>query len=81
MIVMTIFGISLLDNFAFDFFSNFIKELKYITHNIILYITQTHFYVYLSEIFKGPSKDIVETTETPSREQTNISRKNTTDES
>lgn len=81
---MTIFGISLLDNFAFDFFSNFIKELKYITHNIIFYITQTQFYVYLSEIFKGHSKDIEKTAEdqsNPSRQQKDISRKNTTDES
>ena len=83
-IVMTIFGISLLDNFAFDLLSNFIKELKYITHNIIFYITQTQFYVYLSEIFKGHNKDIEKTAEdqsSPSRESTNISRKNTTDES
>jgi hypothetical protein len=84
-IVMFIFGLNLIDNFGFDFFSNFIKELKYITHNIIYYITQTQFYQYITELFKGPSKDIPienneEDTPIPSREQKGISRKNTADE-
>lgn len=78
-IVMTIFGLNLIDNFAIDFFSNFFKEIKYISHNIIFYITQTQFYIYLTEIFKGASNE--KTVEEATREQTNISRKNTTDES
>jgi hypothetical protein len=76
---MTIFGLNLIDNFAFDFFSNFFKEIIFISHNIIFYITQTQFYTYLTDLFKGGSNE--KTVEEPSREQTNISRKNTTDES
>lgn len=80
-LVMTIFGISLLDNFGFEFIQNFLIEIRIITANIIDYISKTHFYVYLSEIFKGYSKNIEKTVELPSRESTNIPRKNSTDES
>jgi hypothetical protein len=79
-LVMTIFGISLLDNFGFEFMQNFLIEIRIITANIIDYFSKTHFYVYLSEIFKAPSKDIEVNTDTPTREQKNIPRKNPTDE-
>ena len=80
-LVMSIFGISLLDNFGFEFIQNFLIEIRIITANIIDYFSKTHFYVYLSEIFKGSTKDSNKTAEVPSREQKNIPRKNTTDES
>jgi len=50
-IVMSIFGISLLDNFGFEFVSNFIIEMKIIIGNIVNYLTNTHFYNYLTELF------------------------------
>jgi hypothetical protein len=81
---MAIFGISLLDNFCFEFIQNFLIEIRIITANIISYFSKTHFYVYLSEIFKGTINDSDKNEEdisNPSREQKNISRKNTTDES
>jgi len=80
-LVMTIFGISLLDNFGFEFIQHFLIEIRVITANIIDYFSKTHFYVYLSELFKGPTTDIEKTVDDPSREQKNISWKNTTDES
>lgn len=55
---MTIFGISLLDNFGFEFIRNFIIEIKVISSNIIDYLSNTHFYNYLSKIFNN--KEIIE---------------------
>jgi len=57
-IVMTIFGISLLDNFGIEFISNFSKEIKFIFSNTIDYLTNTHFYKYLSKLFS--TKEIIE---------------------
>jgi hypothetical protein len=48
---VTIFGISLLDNFGIEFISNFFKEIKFIFSNTIDYLTNTHFYKYLTELF------------------------------
>jgi hypothetical protein len=66
-IVMSIFGISLLDNFGIEFISNFIKEFKFVLGNTLDYLTNTHFYKYLTDIFlkKG---------ELPSSEKTNNNR-------
>jgi hypothetical protein len=55
---MTIFGISLLDNFGIEFISNFSKELKFIFSNTIDYLTNTHFYKYLTKLFS--TKEIIE---------------------
>lgn len=57
-IVMTIFGISLLDNFGIEFISNFFKEIKFIFSNTIDYLTNTHFYKYLTKLFS--TKEIIE---------------------
>jgi hypothetical protein len=58
---MSIFGISLLDNFGFEFVSNFMIEMKVITGNIINYLTNTQFYSYLNQLFSNkediPSSD------------------------
>lgn len=50
-IILAIFGISLIDNFGFDFISNLIIEFKIISWNIIDYLSNTHFYIYLKELF------------------------------
>lgn len=63
-IIVSIFGISLIDNFGIEFLSNFIKETKIITYSIISYLSETHFYKYLSELF-SVKEDI------PSNEATN----------
>lgn len=57
-IVMSIFGISLLDNFGIEFISNFFKEIKFIFSNTIDYLTNTHFYMYLTKLFS--TKEIIE---------------------
>lgn len=55
---MTIFGISLLDNFGIEFISNVFKEIKFIFSNTIDYLTNTHFYKYLTKLFS--TKEIIE---------------------
>ena len=47
-IVMTIFGISTIDNFGF---TPFIDEIKSITYNIVNYFQILHFYHYLRELY------------------------------
>jgi len=51
-IVMSIFGISLLDNFGLSFLDNLIKELKNISVNTIDYLSNTKFYNYLTSLFE-----------------------------
>jgi hypothetical protein len=60
---MSMFGISLLENFGFGFLSNFVREVKFILGNSVDYLTNTHFYKYLNDIFS--------TKEIPSSEKTN----------
>jgi hypothetical protein len=48
---VTIFGISLLDNFGIEFISNVFKEIKFIFSNTIDYLTNSHFYKYLTKLF------------------------------
>lgn len=50
-IVMSIFGLSLLDNFGFDFIINFFTEIKLVFTNTIDYLSNTNFYNYLSKLF------------------------------
>jgi len=52
-IVRSIFGISLLENFGFEFINNLLIELKIITGNIINYLSNTNFYLYLSKLFSS----------------------------
>jgi hypothetical protein len=54
---MTIFGISLFENSLFDFFNSFLMEIRFISWNIIDYLTNTNFYQYLNKLFK--SKEII----------------------
>lgn len=48
---MSIFGLSLIDNFGFDFINNFLSEFKIIIHNTIDYLSNTKFYNYLNKFF------------------------------
>jgi hypothetical protein len=48
---MTIFGISLFDNFGIEFISNLFKEIRNLSWNTVDYLTNTHFYKYLINLF------------------------------
>jgi len=48
---MSIFGISLLDNFGLGFLKNFIMEIREITYSVIDYLSNTNFYKYLNNLF------------------------------
>jgi len=48
-VILSIFGISLIDNFPFDF----TKEIRYVLAGIITYFTNTHFYSFIASIFSG----------------------------
>lgn len=50
-IVMTIFGVSLLENFGFEFISNFLRETRNILRNIVDYLTDTKFYQSLENLY------------------------------
>jgi hypothetical protein len=50
-IVMSIFGISLFDNFGIEFISNLFKEIRNLSWNTVDYLTNTHFYKYLINLF------------------------------
>ena len=50
-IVMSIFGISFLDNFGFEFISNFFKEIQTVTYSIVNYLSETHFYSFIASLF------------------------------
>jgi hypothetical protein len=49
---MSIFGISLLDNFGIEAFNNFIYEIRIIGSVIVDYITSTQFYTYIASFFR-----------------------------
>lgn len=62
-IVMTIFGISLLENIGVEFIQNLFKEIRFILVNIIDYLSNTHFFAYLNKLFSG-KEDILPSKET-----------------
>ena len=66
-IVRGIFSISIFDNSLFDFFSNIIYEIRFISGNIIDYLSNTNFYKYLNNLFSNnkiiENKDIIENKE------------------
>jgi hypothetical protein len=53
---MSIFGISLIDNFNFDF----INEIRLITSNTIDYLSNTQFYNYLSQLFSKKETSVIQ---------------------
>jgi len=52
-IVMSIFGISLLDNFGIEAINNCVYEIRSIGSVIVDYITSTQFYTYIASFFKA----------------------------
>jgi len=48
---MSIFGISLIDNFGFDFIKNFLTEIRVITASVVGYLSETHFYSFIASLF------------------------------
>ena len=50
-IIVSIFGLSLIDNFGFDLVNKVIFEIKYISYSMVDYLTNTQFYKYLSDLF------------------------------
>jgi hypothetical protein len=50
-IILSIFGISFIDNFGLDFLTNFTKEIRTITSSIVAYLTGTQFYSFVSSLF------------------------------
>ena len=50
-IVMSIFGISILDFYGISFLVSFYTEFTSIIGNIVNYLTNTHFYIVLSGLF------------------------------
>jgi len=51
-IIMSIFGISMLDIYGTDIFYNFFKELYSVGGNIVDYLSKTHFYSILRNFFE-----------------------------
>jgi hypothetical protein len=56
-IIVTIFGISFIDSFGFEFMNNFIIEIRLIIAKTVDYLTNTHFYIFLSKLFLDPSSE------------------------
>ena len=52
-LILTIFGISVIDNFGLDFFRNFFMELRITLAAIITYFSNTHFYSFIASLFKS----------------------------
>lgn len=67
-IILSIFGISLMDNLGFDVLSNIFTEFRLILSGIILYFSNTQFYSFVASIFKTK---ISLNTESTRIEQTN----------
>jgi hypothetical protein len=56
-IIVTIFGISFIDSFGFEFMNDFIIEIRIIIAKTVDYLTNTHFYIFLSKLFLDPSSE------------------------
>lgn len=50
-VILSIFGISLVDNFGFDFITHFFDEFRLVLSAIALYLTNTQFYSFVASIF------------------------------
>jgi hypothetical protein len=49
---LSIFGISVLDNFGLEFLSNFLSEIRIVTASIIGYLSATEFYSFVVSLFR-----------------------------
>ena len=79
-IIVTIFGISLIDNFGFEVINNLLIEFKIIINNTVDYLTNTHFYMFLSKLFSNPSSEIESKSNKTGSMMEEISRKTTNGE-
>ena len=52
-IIVSIFGISLIDNFGFKFVSDFLTEIRFITYSVINYLSNTQFYSFIAGLFSA----------------------------
>jgi hypothetical protein len=52
-IIITIFGISVIDTFGLGFMINFLKEIRLITSNIVTYLSETQFYSFIASLFSS----------------------------
>lgn len=79
-IIVTIFGRSLIDNFGFEVINNLLIEFKIIINNTVDYLTNTHFYMFLSKLFSNPSSEIESKSNKTGSMMEEISRKTTNGE-
>jgi hypothetical protein len=79
-IIVTIFEISFIDSFDFEFMNNLLIEFKIIISNTVDYLTNTHFYMFLSKLFSNPSSEIESKSNKTGSMMEEISRKTTNGE-
>jgi hypothetical protein len=58
---MAIFGISIFDNLGFEFINNFMNEVRFITFNIIEYLSHTRFFQFINKLFFNKEINIINT--------------------
>lgn len=75
-IVMSIFGISMVDIYGINIFENLFKEIKSISTHVVNYLSNTHFYNVLISIFKKEDIEIPKTVERPSKDEIKVIRGN-----
>jgi hypothetical protein len=51
-VILALFGVSFLEAFGLGFIAKFLGEVKFILLNIVTYLTDSTFYLYLSKMFK-----------------------------
>uniref|UniRef100_UPI0031F46F18 hypothetical protein n=1 Tax=Russula emetica TaxID=152958 RepID=UPI0031F46F18 len=61
-IVITIFGISLLENLGIEHIQHLFNEIRFIISNIVDYFTNTHFYNYFTKLFSNNESDLTNKT-------------------
>lgn len=74
-IVMSIFGISLIENFGFDYITNILREIKYILGNIIEYLTETKFYNSLDNVINSNTDTKIENKNQETRNKDDVIRR------
>lgn len=65
--VMALFGLSLIENFGIEYVQHLFNEIRFITWNIVDYLSNTHFYQYLNKLFSlndddDPSSEVYKDT-------------------
>ena len=57
-IIVSIFGLSVIDTFGFEVMNNLFMEFRRIISNTVNYLTNTHFYMFLSKLFSTSTDEI-----------------------